>query len=82
MEAALCTLVNEMVASFFIPLAFVGALAGIGWIGASYALSGILPEFAQKVRQAPKNILIGLLTFTIGPLVLTMLADNFLGFSC
>lgn len=79
----LCGLLETLTDDVFIPLAIVGALAGAIWLAVAYALSGVMPEMSQRARQAPKNILIGLLVFAIGPALITTLADALgFGFSC
>jgi hypothetical protein len=81
--AELCSLLEALTNQLFIPAAVVGALAGVLWLAVAYALSGIFPEFSQRARQAPKNILIGFLLFSIGPWMVTTLADAMgMGFSC
>ncbi|MCP4424865.1 MAG: hypothetical protein GY803_10260 [Chloroflexi bacterium] len=79
----LCGLYTTLRTDLFIPLAVVGALLGAAWLAVAYAMSGVFPEMAQRARQAPKNIIIGLALFSLGPWGVTALASAFgLGFSC
>jgi hypothetical protein len=81
--AELCGLLDALTSQLFVPAAVIGALAGVLWLATAYALSGVMPEFSQRARQAPKQILIGFLLFSIGPWMVTTLVDALgLGFSC
>ena len=80
----LCSLIDTLTQTVLLPLAAAGAIGGVLWLGVAYVMSGIFPEMAQKARQTPKNILIGLVCLSIGPwLVVTVAgAMGLTGFTC
>ena len=74
MAGQLCSIYTQLNNEFFIPAAVIGALLGVAWFAVAYAASGFFPELSGRMRGVPKNVLIGLLTFTVGPWLISAIA--------
>jgi ABC-type transport system involved in cytochrome c biogenesis permease subunit len=73
MIAPLCEFFQTLVRDILIPMSVVMAIITVFALGGAYIVSGVYPEAMGQLKQAPKNMIIGVIIIVVGPAIIGIL---------